>query len=229
MTKEEKSQYQKKYYLLNKSKIKIRHKEHYELNKAILTKLTKEQLAERILVNKAKSSAKCKSYYEKNKTKISAHNKNYQKANKEHIKKQRRSYYDKNIVTIREKERIRENLLLKTDPLFKLKNKIKTAIRSSFKYKNHVKTCKTLDILGCSFQELKKHLESKFEDWMNWDNQGLYNGEPKYGWDIDHKQPLKFAVTIEDIIRLNHYTNLQPLCSKINRYVKKDNPNFTQN
>ena len=59
-------------------------------------------------------------------------------------------------------------------------------------------------------------------DRMTWENRGLYNGEFNYGWDIDHIIPLSSAETEEDIIKLNHYTNLQPLCSKINRDIKKD-------
>ena len=57
---------------------------------------------------------------------------------------------------------------------------------------------------------------------MNWDNRGLYNGELNYGWDIDHIIPISSAKNENDIIRLNHYSNLQPLCSKINRDIKKD-------
>ena len=53
-------------------------------------------------------------------------------------------------------------------------------------------------------------------------NRGLYNGELNYGWDIDHIIPISSAITEEDIIRLNHYTNLQPLCAYINRVIKKD-------
>ena len=40
------------------------------------------------------------------------------------------------------------------------------------------------------------------------------------GWDIDHKIPLYNITTYEEIITLNHYSNLQPLCSKINRDIK---------
>ena len=64
-------------------------------------------------------------------------------------------------------------------------------------------------------------MESKFEPWMCWENYGLYNGQPDYGWDIDHIIPLKTAKTEENIINLSHYTNLQPLCSHINRDIKK--------
>ena len=57
---------------------------------------------------------------------------------------------------------------------------------------------------------------------MTWDNYGLYNGAEKYGWDIDHIIPISNAVNEEEIVKLNHYTNMQPLCSKINRDIKRD-------
>lgn len=58
---------------------------------------------------------------------------------------------------------------------------------------------------------------------MTYDNHGKYNGEYNFGWDIDHIIPISSAKTIEDVIRLNHYTNFQPLDSYENRVVKKDN------
>ena len=57
---------------------------------------------------------------------------------------------------------------------------------------------------------------------MSWNNRGRYNGEFNYGWDIDHIIPISSAKNEDDIIKLNHYTNLQPLCSKFNRDIKKD-------
>ena len=41
-------------------------------------------------------------------------------------------------------------------------------------------------------------------------------------WDIDHIIPLNSASIEDDIIKLNNYTNLQPLCSYYNRFIKKD-------
>ena len=67
------------------------------------------------------------------------------------------------------------------------------------------------------------NLNDKGEVWMNWDNKGLYNGQPNYGWDVDHITPLILANSIEEVEKLNHYTNLQPLCSKMNRDIKKTN------
>ena len=84
------------------------------------------------------------------------------------------------------------------------------------------KSKSTEEIIGCSFEDFKLYLESKFEDWMNWKNYGLYNGEYKSGWDIDHIKPLSSAKTENDIYHLSHYSNLQPLCSRENRYDKKD-------
>ena len=57
---------------------------------------------------------------------------------------------------------------------------------------------------------------------MSWDNYGLYNGTPNYGWDIDHKIPNSSALTEQEVVQLNHYTNLQPLCSYYNRDVKRN-------
>ena len=104
----------------------------------------------------------------------------------------------------------------------KLKTNIKTLIGHTFRFNRIRKLSKTEIILGCSYEEFKTHLETKFEPWMNWDNRGLYNGELNYGWDIDHIIPISLASTEEEIIKLNHYSNLQPLCSKINRDIKRD-------
>ena len=75
----------------------------------------------------------------------------------------------------------------------------------------------TEEILGCTFDDFKSHIEGNFEPWMNWSNYGKYNGEYEYGWDIDHIIELRAAKTENDILKLNHYTNLRPLDSKINR------------
>jgi len=104
--------------------------------------------------------------------------------------------------------------------LFKLKKSSRCMIGNSLRNNGYPKESKTENILGLSFEDFKLYLESKFEYWMNWENYGLFNGELNYGWDIDHIIPLNSAQTKDDIIRLNHYTNLQPLCSYINRHIK---------
>lgn len=149
--------------------------------------------------------------------------KEYYKKNKDKILKQSKEYFKKNQKVKQEKNNKRYKTRRHNDPIFKLSTNLKRNIRAIFKKNGVSKKSKTLDIIGCSYDEFKIHIETKFESWMNWDNYGLYNGKPDYGWDVDHIIPLKTAKTEEDIIRLNHYTNLQPLCSHINRDIKRDN------
>jgi hypothetical protein len=111
---------------------------------------------------------------------------------------------------------------IEIDFLFKLKKNLRTSILNSIKKKGYSKISKTHQILGCNFNDFKIHIESQFTNWMSWDNHGKYNGELDYGWDLDHIIPLSSAKTEEDIIKLNHYSNFQPLCSFINRNIKRD-------
>ena len=74
------------------------------------------------------------------------------------------------------------------------------------------KSAATLELLGCSVEELKKHLENQFIKGMTWNNYGLH------GWHIDHIKPCaSFDLTKEEEQRkCFHYTNLQPLWAKDN-------------
>ena len=108
-----------------------------------------------------------------------------------------------------------------SDSLYNLKCSLRSYISSCLKHKGYKKSTKTINILGCSFEQFKLHLESKFETWMNWENKGLYNGELNYGWDIDHIIPISSAKTEEEMIKLNHYLNLQPLWESDN--IRKGN------
>ena len=104
----------------------------------------------------------------------------------------------------------------RVDPLFNLKNNTRSLINTSLKSKGFDKKSKTSQILGCSFEDFKLYIESKFEIWMNWENHGEYTGNYNETWQYDHIIPISSAKNEEDIIKLNHYTNLQPLCSKKN-------------
>jgi hypothetical protein len=160
-----------------------------------------------------------KKWYNENKEKLQEKYLN----NKEEILEKRKIYYHDNKETISKRHSEYRKKRLTDDQLFKLRYVVKGLIRDSFRGNSISKNSKTFDILGCTIPEFKEHLESQFEDWMTWENRGLYNGEYNYGWDIDHMIPISSAETEDDVIRLNHYTNLQPLCSRVNRYDKRDN------
>jgi hypothetical protein len=58
---------------------------------------------------------------------------------------------------------------------------------------------------------------------MNWKNHGKYKNDTfNFGWDIDHIIPLSSAKSKEELIKLHHYTNIQPLCSYVNRHLKRN-------
>ena len=172
-------------------------------------------------------------YLSENKERINQYNIDYNVKNKEKISEYKALYYLNNKEKILKykfdnRKRINKNSLeyyymrINNDNLYKLSILIRNLIRISIKKSGYSKKSKTNEILGCSFNDFKFYLENKFQDWMNWENQGLYNGEINYGWDIDHIIPLSSAKNEEEIMRLNHYTNLQPLCSFVNRVIKRD-------
>jgi len=115
---------------------------------------------------------------------------------------------------------------MKSDVNFKLRMKIKCTIKDAFRGKSYKRDKKVIEILGCSIDYFKLYLESKFEDWMTWENHGVYNGDFKYGWDIDHIIPISSGVCQEDVLKLSNYLNFQPLCSKINRDIKRNKMNY---
>ena len=183
--------------------------------------------------NKEKIISDNKKYYNENTNAISLKKRKYYFDNNEFFKEKRKNYYylnreielknKKNHNTIN-KEKIYKYKIDRTkiDKVYHLKEIIRKNILASFCKNGYSKKSRTYEILGCSFEEFKTYLENKFEPWMNWSNHGKYNGEFNFGWDIDHIIPISSAKSEEEIIQLNHYTNLQPLCSYINRVVKRN-------
>jgi len=146
--------------------------------------------------NKEKISIKNREYTIKNKEKKAEYDLKYRKTNKEKIKNHKRNWEIKN----------------KNNPIFKIKRNLRRRI-------NHViidgyKSDHTQNLLGCSFIEFKKYLESLFIEGMSWDNYGV--GENK--WHIDHIRPCcDFDLSKEENQRICfHYKNMQPLWQKDN-------------
>lgn len=177
--------------------------------------------------NKEEENKKSSEYKRKNSQKIKEYNKSYREKNKEKCQEISKNYRKNNLTKIKEYQKKYFDDRLKNDNLFKLSHYTRSMIRKSFKRNGYSKKSKAQEILGCSFMEFKLHIESKFETWMNWENYGLYNGEDNYGWDLDHIIPLSSATSEEELIELNHFSNFQPLCSKVNRFIKRGDIIFT--
>ena len=104
------------------------------------------------------------------------------------------------------------------DPLIKLHNSIMHSIWKSLQKNSLPKQNKTLDILGLShWGKFKTYIETQFTEGMNWDNYG----NKKDCWSVDHIIPRSLATTLNEIYKLNHYTNLRPMWHIEN--IKKSN------
>lgn len=99
----------------------------------------------------------------------------------------------------------------KQDPLYVLEKQMRRIVWKTIKEK----TKHTKEIIGCDKKQLMKHLENQFTEGMSWKNYGID------GWHIDHIIPISSAKTKEEKIKLNHYTNLQPLWAEDN--LRKSN------
>ena len=150
--------------------------------------------------------------------KIKQYRKNYESKNKEKIKIKRgeiylknkekfnsisKEYYKKNKYILNKKSVEYNCNRYKNDHFFCLKQRIRNIINIAVKNKNYKKETRTHEILGCSFEDFNIHIERQFTKGMSWDNRDK--------WHIDHIIPMATAKTEEDVIRLNHYTNLRPL------------------
>ena len=165
MTKEERSVYNKKHYLANKSKYKENNHNNYQINK--------DKISARIKSHKLKNIQQFRDYQKRYTRSKRQNNINYQIASN-------------------------------------LRRRISSALSGGSKSNS------TLTLLGCSVDNLKQHLQSKFTDGMAWNNYGK--------WHIDHIKPCSsFDLTkASNQKECFHYSNLQPLWA-LDNIKKSDN------
>ena len=161
--------------------------------------------------NYEKIKERKKAYYLINKEEISKKQKEYRLKNSDKILDQKKEYYQSNKEY--RKKYIKERMY--KDELFKFIGNIRSCIRGTFKRGNNKfkKGTKTEDILCCTIKEFIIYIENQFTEGMSLENHGE--------WHLDHIIPVSTAKTKEEVIKLNHYTNFQPLWAKDN--LKKGN------
>lgn len=188
--------YQKEHYQKNKNK----YKKYAENNSQAI----KERMKKWREDNKDRLSGYEKEYYSKNAEKKREYARKWREANPEKVRQQRieRSEKRKEYCARYMRERRAR------DPLYAVSCRIRARITSVFKYQGFRKSEKTEKILGCDWDTLKSHIERQFIKGMTWENRSE--------WHIDHIVPLASAKTEEDLIALNHYTNLRPLWAEDN-------------
>ena|ERR1035437_7968637 len=212
MTKEERKEYMRKYYDRNRKKILEKtgkyHKENKELRKEYYQKYyekNKEEIDEGHKRYKEENIGYDKRYYEEHKVEMKMKSKEYYLSNRDEVLVKSKEYYNDVCIKKKRNEYMKKYLKKRKeeDPLFNIISSIRSLVYSSIKNQGYSKESRTQEILGCSYIELKNHLESKFIDGMSWGNKGE--------WHIDHIKPTSLAKTKEEVYELNRYTNLQPL------------------
>ena len=150
-------------------------------------------------------------YYEDNKERIIEWNKQYRQDNKEEIKEYKKQYYQDNKEEILKrntqynqthKEEIKEyrqdnkaklneyqKNKRKNDIVFALRCNVSSQVSMALKRNSGSKQGESLmKYLPYTIDQLKEHLENQFEDWMTWENHGVYHPTEKR-WHIDHIIP----------------------------------------
>jgi hypothetical protein len=153
-------------------------------------------------------SEKCsdKLYKIENHEEILIKGKEYRNNNK-HIAKK---YMERNRIRLNKMSNERQKLRKKEDHIFRIKCVLRCTILDAFKNKGFKKSSRTEKILGCDYITFIEHLKKQLPKGETLENFG------RYGFHIDHIIPLSTARTEEEVIKLNHYTNLRPLWYKDN-------------
>jgi hypothetical protein len=158
-----------------------------------------------------------KEYAENNKESIKITAKNYQKNNRERITSNRKEWIKNNKERHRKSNRDYTRNRRLTDPNYKLLGILRHRLYLALKGKT--KSAHTIELLGCTIEELWIHLESQFSEGMTRENHGV--------WHVDHRIPCAaFNLTRpEEQHRCFNYRNLQPLWKSENM-LKSDNYKF---
>lgn len=122
---------------------------------------------------------------------------------KEKIKETRMDYYYDNKPLVRIQQQKYQTTRLKKDPFYKLKRNLRNRLYYALKNTTWKKNTHFSEYIGCERTLLISHIESQFKPGMSWENYGEF--------EIDHIIPLASAKTEEELYKLCHYTNLQPL------------------
>jgi hypothetical protein len=202
---QEYKKYQQSYYKGNRNHILQQKKEYAQENKVELQVYHKE-------------------HYENNKSEILQDRQEYYKSHKDEIKQ----YQQENKPKIRVQQNRRLQSRRANEPAFKIRDRVSSSIRLHLKLNGSSKNGNSIsEFLPYTIDELRYHLESLFESWMNWNNYGIYRLETwndhdpsTWTWQIDHIIPhSQFNyVSMEDLAFKDCWalSNLRPYSAKQN-------------
>jgi len=163
---------------------------------------THEKTIKVFINNKFKQIRNKGKYYHEQQERIITKTQLYRVTNRKQIQEQKQEYY-KRKKTVRKKYNMNYRVVnsAKVKEYDKHYQLFKRAVKKLFDEQKEM-NCK--EIMGCSFREMKKHIQQQFSEGMNWGNIGKF-------WEIGYKVPISRYHTKDECIKLNHYTNLCPI------------------
>lgn len=155
---------------------------------------------------------KASQYAEKNREQIKVKSRIRWAENREKYRRNKREHYAKNRDEILKKQTVYVLDRLQRDPLFAMTNRLRCRVRMALKNSGVRKSARTMDLIGCTAEECRDHLEKQFLPGMTWQN------NTHQGWNIDHIIPCAaFDLKDPDHQRMCfHYTNLRPMWASDN-------------
>ncbi len=170
-----------------------------------------------------------KQYYQEHKEEYIKRKQEWRKNNPDKDKEERKRYIENNKEKVNKYHSNWKKEKREKDVTYKIKENMSRRIRYELNtLLKGKKTNRTFEYLGCSIDELKTYLESKFEDNFTWENYGDV-------WHIDHIIPCS-SWSLSDEFENKccwNYRNLQPLKesenqSKKDKYNKEDKDRYIE-
>lgn len=98
-----------------------------------------------------------------------------------------------------------QNSRRRDDPVFALAHRLRTRLRDAIQAAGSGKSAGTFELVGCTPQELKAHIEAQFVGEMGWHNRDE--------WHLDHVRPLaSYDLTDSEQQRqAMHFSNVAPV------------------
>lgn len=171
----------------------------------LYNKANQERIREYNATHKAQYQQWCEANREELNRKARIRNRQWYRDNREDILRTKTEWRNKNKDKIN--ARIRQQRI--DDPSLRIKDCLYRRVGEWLK--GSTKSANTQELLGCSFQQFKEWLESKFVEGMSWENQGSE-------WHVDHEVPCA-AFDLSDPVQHRicfHYSNMQPLWKEDN-------------
>lgn len=135
----------------------------------------------------------------------SAEKKQYYLDNRDHKLAYKRKYYAENTEKCIKTSTKSQCKLRKTSVSYKMACRLRSRLSQALAGKN--KSASTLDLLGCSAEHARFHIESQFTEGMTWENTHIDHIQPCASFDLEDPNEQR---------RCFHYTNLQPLFAEDN-------------